>query len=85
MEWKIKKGTPWAYGVWIGEKQINLVFEAAQRKKVKDRRQTEDVLKESENRLRVYRLVRWDIGGYPAETGVEIRRCLCGFTGWTKP
>lgn len=66
-------------------KQINLVFEAAQRKKVKDRRQTEDVLKESENRLRVYRLVRWDIGGYPVETGVEIRRCLCGFTGWTKP
>ena len=56
MEWKIKKGTPWAYGVWIGEKQINLVFEAAQRKKVKDRRQTKDVLKESENRLRVYRL-----------------------------
>jgi len=37
VEWKIKKGTPWAYGVWIGEKQINLVFEAAQRKKVKDR------------------------------------------------
>lgn len=56
MDWEIKKGRPWACGVLTWENHINLVIEAAGKKKVKDRRQMEETPKETELRLRIFRL-----------------------------